>query len=366
MIGSDCGFAGRFVRGRRAVGLMRLVCLLLACALLAPGAAEAQQVKLRITLQLPITNHLGVNLMQFKEEVERRTASAIAVEIFDSSRLYKDNEALDAVASGAIEMATLPYQQFHRKAPAVEIFEQPFLFNFDALVRAATSPDSEFRTLLDKAILDAAGVRVLWWQSYGSSVFFSKGRDVRHPDGVRGQKVRVFGEGMASFTKYCGGVPFVISASKQHQAVKDGTVDMAMTGVTGVTARELWKVTDTITRTEHAALEFLVIINDKFWQSLSESDRAIILETSRKVERDLRDRMTSIEDQAYAFAREKGMKVHELSPNEVAEWRACSARLIEDYMSGAGELASRLMGAYGRLRTDPCCSSGPKGAFNLR
>ena len=245
-------------------------CLLVASVLLAPPAAEAQQVTLRVTLQLPITNHLGVNLMQFKEEVERRTNKSISVEIFDNSRLYKDNEALEAVTSGAIEMATLPYQQFHRKAPSVEIFEQPFLFNFEALVRAATSPDGEIRRLLDKAVLDATGVRVLWWQSYGSSVFFSKGRDTKASRRRQGQKVRVFGEGMASFTRYCGGVPFLISASKQHQAVKDGTVDMAMTGVTGVDSRELWKVTDTITRTEHAALEFLVIINEKTWQSLAE------------------------------------------------------------------------------------------------
>jgi hypothetical protein len=42
----------------------------------------------------------------------------------------------------------------------------------------------------------------------------------------------------------------MIAATKQNEALKDGTVDMAMTGVTGVTARELWKVTDTITRTD--------------------------------------------------------------------------------------------------------------------
>jgi C4-dicarboxylate-binding protein DctP len=358
--------AHRSQKEEAVTGVPRLCLLLLASLLLAPLTAQAQQTKLRVTLQLPITNHLGVNLVQFKEEVEKRTNKSIAVEIFDNSRLYKDNEVLEAVSSGAIEMATLTYQQFHKHVPAIDIFEQPFLMNFDALVRAATSPDGEFRKLLDKAILDATGVRVLWWQSYGNSVFFSKGRDTKHPTGISGQKIRVFGDNMATFTKYCGGVPMVISASKQNQAVKDGTVDMAMTGITGVDSRELWKVTDTITRTEHAALEFIVIINEKVWQSLSDAHKTIIGETSRMVEKDLRDKMAAIEDKAYAFAREKGMRVHELSPDEVAEWRVCSARLIEDYMASGGELASRLMGAYGRLRTDPCCNSGPQGAFRLR
>lgn len=313
-----------------------------------------------------MTNHLGVNLKQFKEEVEGKTGSAILVEIFDRARLYKDNEVLAAVASGAIEMGTVGLSQFHQKVPALEVFAQPFLFNFEALVRAATSPDSEMRGLLDKAVLETTGVRVLWWQSFGQSVFFSKGRDTRTPAAIRGQKVRVFGENMANFTKYCGGIPFVISASKQHEALKDGTVDMAMTGITGVTARELWKVTDTITRTEHAALEFVVIINDKVWQSLGEDHRAIITTAATKAEQDLRQQMADIEAQAYAFAREKGMTVHDLTPDEVAEWRACSAGIVEDYMTIAGELGRRLMGAYGKLRTDPCCTSGPKGQFTRR
>lgn len=32
-------------------------------------------------------------------------------------------------------------------------------------------------------------------------------------------------------------------------------------------------------------------------------------------------------------------------------------------MNAAGELGRRLMAAYGKLRTDPCCTSGPKGGF---
>jgi hypothetical protein len=33
------------------------------------------------------------------------------------------------------------------------------------------------------------------------------------------------------------------------------------------------------------------------------------------------------------------MKVHELSPDDVAEWRACSAGILHDYMEGGGDPA---------------------------
>jgi hypothetical protein len=53
------------------------------------------------------------------------------------------------------------------------------------------------------------------------------------------------------------------------------------------------------------------------------------------------------------------VKLKELTPDQVAEWRACSAGMLADYMAKNGERARRLMDAYGKLRTDPCCSAGP-------
>ena len=64
--------------------------------------------------------------------------------------------------------------------------------------------------------------------------------------------------------------------------------------------------------------------------------------------------------------REKGMKIYELTPDQVTEWRACSSPVLEAFMTDTGDLARHLMGAYGMLRTDPCCSSGPAGSFNRR
>jgi hypothetical protein len=35
-------------------------------------------------------------------------------------------------------------------------------------------------------------------------------------------------------------------------------------------------------------------------------------------------------------------------------------------MKNGGDLGEKLMAAYGKLRSDPCCSAGPPGAFNRR
>jgi C4-dicarboxylate-binding protein DctP len=287
------------------------------------GVAVAEPIKLRLTLQVPITNHLGVNLVYFKNEVEKRTDGAISIEIFDKGQLYIDERVIDAVSSSEIEMGVAAINQFSYRTATVDVIQQPFLFNFEALVRATTDPESDLRKLIDNAILESTAVRVLWWQSYGSTVFFSKGRDVAVPSRLRNQRVRVFSETMAEFAKECGGIPSVLSSSKMYDAIKQGALDMIMTGVTSVDTRELWKVTDTITRTEHAALEFVVIVNEKIWRSLQPGHRQVIMEAARKAERILRDSIADTEARAYAFARSKGMRIHELTPDQVAEWRAC-------------------------------------------
>jgi extracellular solute-binding protein (family 7) len=99
-----------------------------------------------------------VNLVQFEAEVEKHSGGEIAVEIFDNSRLYRDDQPLDAVASGAIEMGSVATSQIVKKMSALDLFSQPFLLNSEALVRAATGPDGEVRKVFDKAVLE--GIRL--------------------------------------------------------------------------------------------------------------------------------------------------------------------------------------------------------------
>lgn len=344
----------------------RLFCVAFAWLLLLPSAAEAQQMKLRATIQVALTERLwGVALARFKEEIEKRSGNTISFEVFDKGSRYIDDQAVDAVASGAIEMGVAGLYQFAKKMPAIDIMEQPFLFNFDALIRAAVSPDGEIRGIIDTAVLKQLGVRILWWQSLGNQIIVSKGRDVRDPQQVKGQRIRVFGETTAELARQCGATPFIMSAFKMQPAMQDNRLDMIMCSIPAVPNRELWKVADTITRTWHAPVEYVAFINEKTWQSLSPSQQALFTEVARKVEREVRDRVSDLEAEYYQFALSKGMKVYDLTPDQVADWRACSAEVLAGYMSRHPEIARRLLEAYGKMRVEPCCSVAPhKGAFN--
>jgi len=328
--------------------------------LLISGNAGAQQTKLRATLQAPIANPFyGVSLARFKEEVERQSNKSLLIEIFDKEQLFRDEEVVGAVSSGAVDIGVAASFHYAKKVPAIAILDQPFVFNFPALVRATVSPESEIRQLIDDAILSDMGMRILWWQSLGDTVFFSNGRDIADPERIKGLRVAAPGKPMAELSARCGARPTILPIEKMQGALKDETIDVAAAAMAAIHSRELWKASNTVTRTAHAPLEFLLAINEKSYQSLSPGHRAVIVEVARRVERETREHVAELELKAVAFANSKGMKVVSLTPDQVAEWRACSADAIIDFMSTHGDLAHRLMAAYGRLRTDPCCAMGP-------
>ncbi|WP_422373916.1 TRAP transporter substrate-binding protein DctP [Roseibium sp.] len=315
---------------------------------LAAGSALAADTTLRISLQLPLTSHLGQNLQLFKEEVEKNSNGEIAVEIYDSAQLYKDKEVPAAVGSGSIEMGVASLTRYVGDVPAVDIFYQPFLFDTEEKVRAAVAPGSPVRGPLDEAIKDT-GSTVLWWQAYGGAIMLSNGAPVKTPEDMKGKKVRVFGKTLGDFVTAAGGAPTLISGSEQYLAYQRGTVDIGMTGVSGVKSRKLWDVMDTITVTNNADIEFIVVVNTDFWNGLSDAHKAIIEAAALKAEADVRDRMSQIEADAYAAAEENGMTVYKPTAEELSAWKAVSQPVYDAYVEKTGDLGKQVMDAAQKL-----------------
>jgi C4-dicarboxylate-binding protein DctP len=306
--------------------------------------AFADEVTMRISLQLPLKSHLGQNLALFKEKVEKASQGNIKVEIYDSAQLYKDKEVPAAVGSGAIEAGVASLTRYVGDIPAVDVFYMPFLFNTEDKVRKAVARGSAIRGPIDEAI-KGTGSTVLWWQAYGGAILLSNGGPIRTPADMKGKKVRVFGKTLGDFVKAAGGAPTLISGSEQYLAYQRGTVDIGMTGVSGVKSRKLWEVMDTITVTNHADIEFIVVVNTKWWEDLSEEKRKTIMAAAMEAEKDVRDKVSQIEADAYAAAEKNGMAVYRPTEDEIAQWKAVSQPVYDGYREKAGEMGAAMLKA---------------------
>jgi C4-dicarboxylate-binding protein DctP len=338
--------------------------LLLAILLLlaSPSVIKAEEASvspaktLRLTLASSLRNPLSQNLLDFKNAIEEDTSGTVRIEIFDNAQLYSETKGRVAASSGEIDIAVVPLGDYAGDIPAAGLFQQPFLFDLKPLVLAATRRDHPIRQTIEQEILKKAGVRVLFWQPYGGTVLLSNGAPVSNPSAMAGRNVAAIDSGMANFIASCGGTPKLVSAPETFKALENKAADSSMTGILSLKERELWRVTNTVTKLRYSEILFVIVINEKSWQALSEDQQTVILDASERVEQSIWRWYFLLEADTYALAQEKNLKIQELTPEDIADWRICSSVIMESFMTDAGEVGEQLMSAYGKLRADPCCN----------
>ncbi len=327
-----------------------LICALAVVGLMFGPMQEAAAKKtFRLTVQLPLKSDLGQNALMFKQEVEKATGGEIEIQIYDSAQLYQDKDVPQAVASGAIEMGVSSLTRFAGSIPAVDVFFVPFLLDGEGKVAKAIAPDSPVRMPLDAAILKT-GARVLWWQDYGSTVLVSKKAPIKTPADLKGKKVRVFGKTLGTWVQAVGGAPVNVAGSEQFLAYQRGTVDVGMTGPTTIKSRKIWEVMEHITLANVASVQFMVIINDKAFQSLTPAQQKIFIDAARRAEQDLLSQRSVLEREAIEAGKQNKMGVYVPTPAELAEWRKSVAPVTEAFLKGAGPLGKQVYEAASNLK----------------
>lgn len=325
--------------------LFKTLCVsLLASGLLCAGMAAHAARTLKVTLQVNTKHPVGANIVYFKNQVEKLSSGQIKVELYDSAQLFKGSEVPQAVSSGAIDMGLVLIDEYAGTLPATGVFSVAFLFPSYAVLGRAAALDSPVRKEIDE-LIRGTGTRVLWWQDYGPIQLVSKGsKPVILPADMKGKKVRVLGKPSGDFINAVGGIPVKIGGSEQFIAYQRGTVDIGMTGTTAIQSRKIYEVMDTVTITNHAQTEFLVVINDKLWDSLSAQEKEWMTQAAQSAEQVLRA-ATKDENQASAkfIAQNTPMKVYHLTAKQVDEWQKAAAPAVDAFIKSAGPTGKRLV-----------------------
>ncbi len=310
------------------------------------GASIAAQAEttIKVTLQLPATHSLGKNWIAFKEIIEKESGGDLKLQLFPSAQLYKDKQVPEAVGSGAIEAGSAFLGRFAGSVPAVEIINLPFFFRDEAHLRAAVANGSTMRNILDAAVVKETGAKVLWWQAFGRNVYLNKGKPIRTPADLKGKKVRTYGKVLGWTVEALGGAPTLMSGSKQFLAYQQGAVDVGMTGASAVKSRKLYEVMDNMTLSYDSAIEFVAVMNNDFFNSLSAKNQAIITKAAAIVEKQLRDEVYGGEA---AVVKEVAGKINvvELTAEERAVWVEATKSVVDKFANERGEVAVKAIEA---------------------
>jgi len=315
-----------------------------AAVALALGATQMSAQVMTVTMQLPENDPLTQNWVAFDQLIRERSGGALGIQLFHSGQLFADNQVPEAVGTGAVQAGSASLVRYAGAVPAVNVVSVPFMLETEAQLRAATAPGSPVRELLDAAILAETNNRVLWWQAFGRNIYLSNGRALRSPADFQGQKVRSYGAVQSWTAEALGGAPTIVSGGEQFLAYQQRTVDIGMTGASAVASRRLYEVMDHMTLSYDSAIEFVAVINNDFFESLSPEHQAILLEAAVEVEQQLRDFMIEDENTLVDQARPH-LTVVELTADEIAAFREATAPVRERFLAASGPLGQQVLDA---------------------
>jgi TRAP-type C4-dicarboxylate transport system substrate-binding protein len=304
--------------------------------------AQEAPLKIRMLTMSEPGSPVSLSIEHFKDRAEAEGRGMLQIEILYSSKNYDGSQAIAAISSGAVEMGAVELVSYTDKIPAADALQLPFLFNSEGLGTSAGARNSPIRAVIDKEIAAKTGERVLWWIPLGRTVSLSKGFPVADHTAIAGKNVFAAGPASERAVKLCGGSP--VKAAAQ-------SADIHTAGIVAVVDRQLWRTADTLTRTNLGSMQVVVSINAKLWQSMSEEKRLIIAAAARLADEEARGVLVHIETTAYKMlADEHGIKVVDLTPEQLMQWRVCSSDVLYDFTERSGPAGQQLMVAYGRMR----------------
>ena len=130
----------------------------------------------------------GKGSLKFQELAEKYTGGKVKVEVYPNSQLYKDNEELQALQLGSVQMLAPSLAKFGPLGvKEFEVFDLPYIFdNYDDL-HAVTG--GKIGTELFKK-LDSKGIVGLAYWDNGFKVM-SANKALKTPADFRGLKMRI-------------------------------------------------------------------------------------------------------------------------------------------------------------------------------
>ena len=208
----------------------------------------------------------GKGSLKFKELAEKYTGGKVKIEVYPNSQLFKDKEEMDALQLGSVQVLAPSTVKFAPLgAKEFEALDLPWLFK-DEQQYAAVMKGEVGKWLFKK--LESKGITGLAYWDNGFHMV-SANRPLLMPADFQGLKIRISGSKVADqYFRLMGSIPQIMAFSEVYQALQTGVVDGCENTPSNYLTQKFHEVQKHITVSNHAHLQYAVIVNSKFWNGL--------------------------------------------------------------------------------------------------
>ena len=262
----------------------------------------------------------GQMALRFQTLVHERSGGRIRVEVFPDSQLWGDDDEMEALRLGAVEMLAPSLSKFgNAGVPEFEVFDLPYLFADLAQVRRVT------QGAVGRGLLQRLGRQQMLGLGFLDNGFkqMSATRPLRTPADFRGLRVRVQASRvLAVQMRALGARPVVLPFGETQRALASGVVDAAENPLSNFLTQGLAPWQPHVTLTQHGYLGYAVVSNPRFWASLSQADHRLLASALEDALAHGNRLSADLDRQALAMLRRTpGVQLHEPSAAERAALR---------------------------------------------
>lgn len=216
----------------------------------------------------------GQMVESLQKLVAHRSGGRIRIEIYPDSTLYGDEDEMEALQLGAVEMLAPSLSKFGAVGAAgFEVFDLPFLFQNMAQVGCVTQGTAGRQLLQSLSRQQMVGLGFL----DNGFKQMSSDRPLQKVPNFAGLRLRVQASRVLSAQMQAlGAQPVVLPFSETRQALASGVVNGAENPLSNFWTQRLASVQSAITLTNHGYLGYAVVTNAKFWAHLTTPERGLL------------------------------------------------------------------------------------------
>ena len=263
---------GEFFINANREGIMKrylmagLVFCLCGLIMITPAVAKKKPIKIRFSHVVADNTPKGWAAKEFARRVNEELAGQVEVQVFPNAQLYGDNQAIEALSAGFIEMAAPATAKYVGSIPQLQLFDMPFLFpSINATYKVIDGAiGQEISDLFTKR-----GLKQLAYWDNGFKHFSSSKCPLLAPADFKGQKFRIQSSDiLEAQMKQLGATGLKLPFAEVYNALEQGVVDGQENTASNIYSKKFHEVQKHLTVSNHGYIGYVVVTTERFWNSL--------------------------------------------------------------------------------------------------
>ncbi len=276
----------------------------------------------------------GIAATLLEKRVNEEMDGKACMEVFPNSTLYNDNQVLEAMLQGDVQMAAPSLSKFEQFTKKFRLFDLPFMFkNIDAVDEFQNSKTGQEmkESMTRRGLLGLA-----FWHNGMKQM--SANKPLLEPSDAEGLKFRVQNsEVLKAQMAALGGSPQPMAFSEVYGALQTGVVDGQENTWSNIYGKKFFEVQDGVTETNHGIIDYLLVTSTEWWDSLPDDVREQLGTIVEEVTATRNAESYKVNQEAKQAIIDAGGTVRTLSPEQRAAWVDTMKPVWEEFKDDVGE-----------------------------